>query len=67
MNVARLHCRKSVCWPKKFNLVLQTVSPREGAGSRDETNGKLLSLQCLFLDGKVWPIYMYSICVHIYM
>ena len=36
--VARLHYRKSVCWPKKFDLVHQTVSPCERVGSGDETS-----------------------------
>ena len=37
MIVARLHCRKSVHRPKKFDLAHQTVSPRERVGSGDET------------------------------
>ena len=37
LNVARLHCRKSVRKPKKFDLVHQTVSPHERVGSGDET------------------------------
>ena len=35
-NVAWLHCCKSICQPKKFNLVHQTVSPRERVGSGDK-------------------------------
>ena len=38
--VARLHCRKSVCQPKKIDLVHQTVSPHErmGCGDRFSTS-----------------------------
>ena len=38
LNIARWHCCKSVCKPKKFDLVHQTVFPRERVGSGDETN-----------------------------
>ena len=31
-------CLKSVCKPKKFNLVHQTVSPHERVGSGDKAN-----------------------------
>ena len=37
LNVVRLHCHKSVRYPKKFNLVHQTVFPHERVGSGDET------------------------------
>ena len=39
--VARLHCWKSVHWPKKFDLVHQTISLHERVGSGDKTNGNL--------------------------
>ena len=32
LNVARLHCHKSVCQPKKFDLVLQTIFLMRGWG-----------------------------------
>ena len=37
LNVARLHCLKSVLQPKKFKLVHHTISPCERVGSGDET------------------------------
>ena len=38
LNVARLHCCQIARLPKKFDLVHQTVSPRERVESGDETN-----------------------------
>ena len=38
LNVARLQRRKSVRYPKQFDVVHQTVSPRERVGSGDETS-----------------------------
>ena len=43
-NVARLHCPKRVRYPKKFDLVHQTISPCEKVGSGDETNRGVASL-----------------------
>ena len=37
LNVARSRCHKSVRKPNNFDLVHQTVSPRERVGSGDET------------------------------
>ena len=36
-NIAKLHCRKSMCWPKKFTLAHQTFSLWESVGSGDKT------------------------------
>ena len=35
--IARLQGCKSLCWPKKFDLIHQPVLPHERVGSGDET------------------------------
>ena len=55
LTALRLHCHKSVRYPKKMNLVHQTVFPHERVGSGDETtcNKIQCSQTCLFTDTEV--------------
>ena len=60
--IARLHCRKSVHKPRKFDLVHQTVSPRERVGSGDETSGKVRETSVAIVHG-----YVFLFCLFLFI